>query len=135
MLINWWLRVWRRKWQPTPVFLPGESQGRGSLVGCCLWGRTESDTTETTQQQQQQQQSLSIGFLLIQHPFVTGSKGMDLLNRIRIKIKENENTYLHDYYQILNTRNCISWNRECFSAESCLMTMGTIANPCYFQPE
>ena len=34
---------WRRKWQPTPVFLPGESQGRGSLVGCCLWGRTESD--------------------------------------------------------------------------------------------
>ena len=31
---------WRRKWQPTPVFLPGESQGRGSLVGCCLWGLT-----------------------------------------------------------------------------------------------
>ena len=30
----------------TPVFLPGESQGRGSLVGCRLWGRTESDTTE-----------------------------------------------------------------------------------------
>ena len=28
---------WRRKWQPTPVFLPGESQGQGSLVGCCLW--------------------------------------------------------------------------------------------------
>ena len=47
---------WRRKWQPTPVFLPGESQGRGSLVGCRLWGRTESDTTEATQQQQQQQQ-------------------------------------------------------------------------------
>ena len=39
---------WRRKWQPTPVFLSGESQGRGSLVGCCLWGRTESDTTEAT---------------------------------------------------------------------------------------
>src|SRR5574341_297155 len=37
---------WRRKWQPTPVFLPGKSQGWGSLVGCCLWGRTESDTTE-----------------------------------------------------------------------------------------
>ena len=37
---------WRRKWQPTPVFLPGESQGQGSLVGCSLWGRTESDTTE-----------------------------------------------------------------------------------------
>ena len=39
---------WRRKWQPTPVFLPGESQGRGSLVGCRLWGHTESDTTEAT---------------------------------------------------------------------------------------
>ena len=37
---------WRSKWQPTPVLLPGESQGWRSLVGCCLWGRTESDTTE-----------------------------------------------------------------------------------------
>ena len=37
-----------RKWQPTQVFLPGESQGRGSLVGCHLWGRTEMDTTEAT---------------------------------------------------------------------------------------
>ena len=37
---------WRKKWQSTPVFLPGESQGRGSLVGCHLWGLTESDTTE-----------------------------------------------------------------------------------------
>ena len=39
---------WRRKWHPTPVFLPGESQGQRSLVGCRLWGRTESDTTEAT---------------------------------------------------------------------------------------
>ena len=39
---------WRRKWQPTPVFLPGGSQGQGSLMGCYLWGRTESDTTEAT---------------------------------------------------------------------------------------
>ena len=39
---------WRRKWQPAPVFLPGESQGWGSLVSCHLWGRTESDTTEAT---------------------------------------------------------------------------------------
>ena len=37
---------WRRKWQPTPVFLPGASQGQGSLVGCRLWGCTESDMTE-----------------------------------------------------------------------------------------
>ena len=39
---------WRGKWQPTPVFLPGKSQGRGSLVGCRLWAHTESDTTEAT---------------------------------------------------------------------------------------
>ena len=39
---------WRRKWQPTPMSLPGESQGRQSLVGCRLWGRTESDMTEAT---------------------------------------------------------------------------------------
>ena len=39
---------WRRKWQPTSVFLPGESRGQWSLMGCQLWGRTESDTTEVT---------------------------------------------------------------------------------------
>ena len=39
---------WKGKWQPTPLFLPGESQGRGSLVGHRLWGRTESDTTQLT---------------------------------------------------------------------------------------
>ena len=37
-----------KEMQPTPVFLPGESQGLGSLVGCHLWGCTESDTTEVT---------------------------------------------------------------------------------------
>ena len=47
-LSNFTFTHWRRKWQPTPVFLPGESNGRGSLVGCHLWGHTESDTTEVT---------------------------------------------------------------------------------------
>ena len=42
---------WRRKRQLTPVFLPGESQGGWSLVGCRLWGPTESDMTEATWQQ------------------------------------------------------------------------------------
>ena len=37
-----------RQWQPTPVLLPGESQGKGSLVGCCPWGRTELEMTEAT---------------------------------------------------------------------------------------
>ena len=57
---------WKRKWQPTPVLLPGESQGQRSLVGCRLWGHTESDTTEATQQQQQQ------------HSFLLYSKGLQL---------------------------------------------------------
>ena len=42
------LAVWRRQWQPTPVLLPGKSHGQRNLVGCCPWGRTESDTTEAT---------------------------------------------------------------------------------------
>ena len=37
---------WRRKWQPTPVFLPGESQGQRSLAGYCPWSRKEWDPTE-----------------------------------------------------------------------------------------
>ena len=59
---SWWLKglriclqcrrhgfdPWVRKCLPIPVFLPGESQGWGSLVGCRLWGGTESDTTEVT---------------------------------------------------------------------------------------
>ena len=46
---------WRRKWQPTPVFLPGEFRGRESLAGYRPWGGKESDTTAETQQQQQSQ--------------------------------------------------------------------------------
>ena len=45
---NPWLRKipWRRKWQPTPVFLPGKFHGQRSLAGYSLWGRKESDMTE-----------------------------------------------------------------------------------------
>ena len=42
------LCIWRRQWQPTPVLLPGESQGQGSLVGCRLCSHTELDMTEET---------------------------------------------------------------------------------------
>ena len=45
---------WRRKWQPTPIFLPRESQGQRILVGCHLWvTESQSDTAEVTWQQQQ----------------------------------------------------------------------------------
>ena len=44
---SWFGKIpWRRKWQPTPVFLPGESHGQRSLVGCSTWGCKESDMTE-----------------------------------------------------------------------------------------
>ena len=48
-------------------FLPGESQGLGSLVGCHLWGHTESDTTEVTQQQQQQHVCMYIYIYIYAH--------------------------------------------------------------------
>jgi len=43
-----WVRKipWRREWQPTPIFLPGESHGQRSLEGYSPWGRKESDTTQ-----------------------------------------------------------------------------------------
>ena len=46
-----WVRKspWRRAWQPTPVFLPGESHGQRSLAGCSPWGQKESDTIQATQ--------------------------------------------------------------------------------------
>ena len=47
-----WEDPQKMKWQPIPVFLPGESQGRQSLVGCRLRGRKESDTAEATWRQQ-----------------------------------------------------------------------------------
>ena len=56
---------WRRKWEPTQVFLPGKSQGQGSLVGCPLWGCTESDTTEATSQQLQKLLHCSLGTINI----------------------------------------------------------------------
>ena len=45
-----WLRkiLWKRAWQPTLVFLPGESHGERRLVGCSPWDCKESDITEAT---------------------------------------------------------------------------------------
>ena len=44
--IEVYIYLWRRRWHPTPVFLPGKSHGQRSLIGCSPWGREESDTTE-----------------------------------------------------------------------------------------
>ena len=61
-LQSFFLKMCVLKWQPTPAFLPGGSQGWGSLVGCCLWGHIELDTTDTTQQQQA---SFKISFICL----------------------------------------------------------------------
>ena len=75
---------WRRKWQPTPVFLPGESQGWGSLVGCCLWDCTESDRLK-------QLSSSSSIILLLKHTekvasrYIHPSKEVNFLVSLYIK--------------------------------------------------
>ena len=99
---------WRRKWQPTPVFLPGESQGGGSLVGCRLWGRSESNTTDTTQQQQQTPDwlvepvqsstakchSLFLNYLLI--PGVSPCKELYCWTTLLLhNVTDTQNCYLH----------------------------------------
>ena len=65
---------WRRKWQPTLVFLPRESQGRWSLVGCSAWGRTESDTTEATQQASKQTYPICFLYSCLPGPFFIATK-------------------------------------------------------------
>ena len=87
---------WRRKWQPTPVFLPGESQGWGSLVRCRLWGRTESDTTDATQQQQQLRKS-KCATASMYATFCDGKKGQIFYNNYKqsITFKNCESLYIY----------------------------------------
>ena len=60
---------WRRKWQPTPIFLPGKSHGRRSLVGYCPWSWTESDMAEQLTQGQNWQ--IIFGCRLLMAPLLT----------------------------------------------------------------
>ena len=66
---------WRRKGQPTPVFLPGESQGQGSLMGCRLWGHTESDS-RTRLKQLSSRSSSSVYVSMLLSPFVPPSPSL-----------------------------------------------------------
>ena len=59
---------WSRKWQPTPVFLPGESHGQRSLVGYCPWGGKKSDTTEHTEIIHTQSNSTAVSCLPTRAP-------------------------------------------------------------------
>ena len=72
--VNWY--IWRRKWQPTPVFLPGESQGQRSLVGYSPRGHKESDTTEHLTQQQYSGPSLMSDSWLAQNTYFLLNKWM-----------------------------------------------------------
>ena len=83
---------WRRERQPTPVFLPGESQGRRDLVGCRLWGRTESDTTEATEQQQQQQHS--------RWQIISGYIGIQLHNAWGTYLKTRKRRHIFHFLHI-----------------------------------
>ena len=99
---------WRRKWQATPVFLLGESQGQSSLVGCRLWGGTESDTTEELTPQKD-------GFFNIadwnskmgkQIPGVTGKFGLGVQNEAGqrlIRVLPRERTG-HSQYPLPTTQ-------------------------------
>ena len=91
---------WRRKWQPTPVFLPGEPQGRGSLIGCRLWGCIESDTTEVTQQQQKPIQVFSFFFFLLLT--LSRVKCIDVLTSFYLSIQNNKyDCHVDQYPQTL----------------------------------
>ena len=76
-----WVRkiLWRREWQSTPVFLPGESHGQRSLVVYSSWGRKESDMTEQlththTHRKQRSSFIFGVDVLLIMVIVITGLK-------------------------------------------------------------
>ena len=56
---------WRRAWQFTPVFLPGESHGQRSLVGYSPWGCKESDSTEVIEHEQEQKKINGYFFVIL----------------------------------------------------------------------
>ena len=90
---------WRKKWQPTPVFLPGESQGRGSLMGCHLGGRTEQDMTEATQQQQQQPYIIKINPCQFIEAISIFYWLLDILFFFNIKRWKTMGVYIHSLIQ------------------------------------
>ena len=78
---------WRRKWQLTPVFLPGKSHGLRSLVGYSLWGRNESDTTE--------------------RPHFTSQYQKLEISKKKIQLKKNEPLEMKDHSYIISGSNGI----------------------------
>ena len=85
-----------KSWQPTPGFLPGESQGWRSLMGCRLWGHTASDTIEVTQQQQQLQFTNCTVF-----PKLLNSRNLNFLI-INVELPQRLQGRLNEYEVLLS---------------------------------
>ena len=105
---------WGRKWQPTPVFLPGEPQGQGSPVGCHLWGHTELDTTEATEQQQQQLASSFYGKK--RKEMLSGAHLGDLLRVLNPEgsvIRKNTSDHILDHIFYFNLHILLLLLQEC----------------------
>ena len=92
---------WRRRWHLTPVFLPGESQGQRSLVGCCLWGHTESDMTEATWQQQPPPNSAH-NSKLFSASVIWCRKSYNLYHFLRVHIKQYHMIFVFLYLTLLS---------------------------------
>ena len=90
---------WRRKWQPTPVFLPGESQGRGSLVDCCLWYRVGHDWSDLAAAAMEKEMATDSSILAWRIPWTEELGGLQSMGSQRVR---------HDW---LNTHPCLI-NRE-----------------------
>ena len=82
------------------VFLPGESQGQQSLVGCRLWGHTESDATEVTQQQQQQQQYSLYRYATVCLPIILLTEIYDVTQLSITKNNTDRNIRVHTFINI-----------------------------------
>ena len=76
---------WRRKWQPTPVFLPGESQGRGSLVGCCLWHRVGHDWSDLAPAAMEKEMATHSSILAWRIPWTEELGGLQSLGSQRVR--------------------------------------------------
>ena len=92
---------WRRRWHLTPVFLPGESQGQRSLVGCRLWGHTESDMTEATWQQQPPPNSAHNN-KLFSASVIWCRKSYNLYHFLRVHIKQYHMIFVFLYLTLLS---------------------------------
>ena len=113
---------WRREWHPTPVLLPGNSHGQRSLVGCRLWGRTGSDTTEGTWQQQQQQCSSERPFLEVFRGAVQRRSNSNGFQVAASEAKPTPEPSLSTFLQILaltefEIANWIRFQENCRTAE------------------